>query len=154
MNMKKKRRHSLTEVCIVPVLAGAVALSSCSPKIVERVRTEYVYRDRVQVDTTFVHDSIHVRETVKGDTVRIVEYRDRYHYDYKYITRTDTLTVRDSVAVEHIKEVKVETPLSAWKRTKIRAFWWLVAAVTALAAWTFRRPLRRLVTGLVTRLRL
>lgn len=124
--------------------------TACSPRLMERLRTEVVYRDRVQVDTAFVRDSIHVREIVRGDTVRLVEYRDRYHYAFKYLTRTDTLIVRDSVVVERIREVKVETPLSGWKKAKIRAFWWLVATVAALLAYTFRKPLLRLVRGLVT----
>lgn len=119
----------------------------CSPRVIENTvtRTEVVYRDRVQRDTTFLHDSTFVREYIKGDTVRIIEYRDRYHYDYKYIYRTDTLILRDSVAVERIKEVKVEKDLSFCESVKIGAFWWLLGAVLCLGCWTFRKPLGSLL---------
>lgn len=121
-------------------------LSGCSPRIVETVRTEYVYQDRIERDTTIVHDSVHVREFVKGDTIRITEYRDHLVYRYKYIR--DTLAVHDSVAVETIKEVPVEKPLTGWQRFRIRAFWWLLAVAAGLGLWTFRKPLLKLIAGL------
>ena len=61
--------------------ALAVLLAGCSPRIIETVRVEY--RDRVRVDTTFVHDSTWVKEYIKGDTVRVTEFRDRYVYQYR-----------------------------------------------------------------------
>lgn len=125
---------------VIPVLL----LVSCSPKIIENTKTEIVYRDRVQKDTTYLRDSVFIKEVTKGDTIRITEYRDRYHYDYKYLR--DTLFVRDSVAVERVKEVKVEKPLSFGQSVKIRAFWWLLGIALALGLWTFRKPLLRLIT--------
>ena len=118
-------------------------LSGCSPRVIENVRTEYVYQDRIERDTTIVHDSVHVREFVKGDTVRITEYRDHLVYRYKYVR--DTLAVHDSVAVETIKEVEVEKPLSVGQRAKIGAFWWLLLAVAGLGLWTLRKPLLKLI---------
>ena len=44
-------------------------ISGCSPKIIEHVRTEYVYKDRMVKDSVFVHDSVWQKEYVKGDTV-------------------------------------------------------------------------------------
>lgn len=129
----------------LPLLFVAVFFTACSPKIYERVRTEYVYKDRVQVDTTFLKDSVFIREQVKGDTVRIVEYRDRYHYDYKYLTKVDTVMMRDTVAIERKKEVKVEKKLSFWQRVKIGAFWWLFALSAGLLVWTFRKQILRLL---------
>ena len=123
-------------------------LSGCSPRIVETVRTEYVYQDRIERDTTIVHDSVHVREFVKGDTIRITEYRDHLVYRYKSIR--DTLLVRDSIPVPYPvpKEVtkEVEKPLSAGQKAKIGAFWYLVLAVAGLGLWTFRKPLLKLIT--------
>lgn len=133
--MTRHLRRILFGTIISLVLAG------CSPRIVETVRIEY--RDRIQVDTTFVHDSTFVKEYIKGDTVRITEYKDRYVYQYKYVR--DTLAVHDTTAVEHIKEVKVEQPISGWKRAKIGAFWWLVAAISGLLVWTFRKPIMKLI---------
>ena len=130
-------------------IAVVLLLCSCSPKIVEHIRTEYVYRDRVQVDTTFIHDSTYIREFIKGDTVRITEYKDRFVYEYKYLTKTDTVLVRDSVAVEKIKEVKVEKPLSWGKRAKLGLFWWLVAGLAGFGIYTFRKPIWAFIKSLL-----
>ena len=129
-------------VCAVVLLAAV----SCSPKIVERVKYVTEYRNVYQVDTTIQHDSVYIREWVKGDTVRITEYRDKYIYRYKTIR--DTVIKADSVAIEHTKEVQVEKPLSRSQRAKIGAFWWLLAAVVGMAAWIFRKPLSSLFTTL------
>ena len=111
-----------------------LALAGCSKTICESI--QYVYRDRIERDTTIVHDSIHVREFVKGDTVRITEYRDHLVYSYKYIR--DTLAVHDTTAIETTKEVEVEKPLSAAQKAKIGAFWWLIASSLLLLLWNFR----------------
>lgn len=124
----------------------ALCLVSCSPKIVERVKYVTEYKAVYQVDTTIQHDSVYIREWVKGDTVRITEYRDKYIY--RYTTLRDTVSLRDSLTIETVREVKVEKPLSWGKRAKIGAFWWLVAAVAGLGVWTFRKPLASLLTKL------
>lgn len=124
----------------IVVIAAAVLMAvSCSPKIVERVKYVTEYRNVYQRDTTVQHDSVFIREWVKGDTVHHYEFRDRYVYRDRMIR--DTVLKADSVAIEHIKTEYVEQPLSRAKRAKIRAFWWLVAAVAGLGAWTFRKPL-------------
>ena len=118
-------------------------LPGCSPRIIEKV----VH----QSDTTVVHhrdsiirrDSIYVKEWMKGDTVFIEKYKDRYIYRDRW--RDSIRVVRDSVAVETIKEVKVEQPLSWWKRAKLGAFWWVLGALVAALAWIFRKPLLTLL---------
>lgn len=118
-------------------------LPGCSPRIIERV----VY----QHDTTVVHkrdsiirrDSVYVKEWMKGDTVFIEKYKDRYIYRDRW--RDSVRVVRDSVAVETIKEIRVEKPLSWWQRSKIGAFWWLCGALVAALAWIFRKPLLSLL---------
>lgn len=142
--------------CLTAVIMAGVIwmlllllLPSCSPRIIETVKTEYVYKDRIERDTTIVHDSIHVREFVKGDTVRITEYRDHLVYQYKYMYLRDTIAVHDSIAVETFKEVEVEKPLSAGQKAKIGAFWYLVSAVLGLGIWTFRKPLLTLIKQLI-----
>ena len=120
------------------------ALPSCSPKIVEKWNTQYVYRDVHHRDTVITRDSVYIREWMKGDTVFVDRFRDRYVYRDRW---RDSIRVQvDSFAVERVKEVQVEKPLSWGKRAKIGAFWWLVLAVALLGAWTFRKPLGGLIT--------
>ena len=122
---------------LAAVLAVSVISAACSPRIVEKVRTEYVYRDRVQVDTTFLKDSIFIEKYIRGDTVRILEYRDHLVYQYKMLR--DTVAVHDTTVVETVREVQVEKPLSWAKRAKIAAFPWLLLAFLGLVLWTFRK---------------
>lgn len=102
---------------------------------------------RTQHDTTTVHhrdsihlrDSIYIREWVKGDTVYVDRFRDRYLYRDRW--RDSIIVKRDSVAIETVKEVKVERPLNAWQRFKIGAFWWLLG----LAAVGWRKQILWLI---------
>ena len=130
---------------LIPALA--LLLASCSPRVVESWRTEYVYSDRLQVDTTFIHDSTSIREFVKGDTVRITEYRDRYHYDYRYLTVRDTVAVHDTTTVE--REKLVEKELTRWQAFRLRWFGVLAAALLAALAWIFRKPLLALLRKII-----
>ena len=130
-------------VGLILTILGLNLAVSCSPKIYERVVHQHdtTYVQQVKVDSIFRKDSVFVRE--KGDTVYIYKERIRD----RYVFRHDTLRLVkvDSVAVERVKEVKVEKPLSAWKTAKIAAFWWLVAAVLLLLLWTFRKPILKLL---------
>lgn len=122
-----------------------LALCSCKPRVITQIRTEYVYRDVHDTTTLVQHDSTYIKEYIKGDTVRITEYRDRWLYRDRIVSRTDTLYKVDSVAVERIKEVKVEKPLSWVQKSKIGAFWWLLASTLALGIYTFRKPILNLL---------
>lgn len=130
-------------VGLILTIMGLNLAVSCSPKIYERVVYQHdtTYVQSVKVDSVFRKDSVFVKE--KGDTVFIYKERIRD----RYVFRHDTLRLVkvDSVAVERVKEVKVEKPLSAWKSAKIWAFWWLVTAVLLLLLWTFRKPILKLL---------
>ena len=130
-------------VGLILTILGLNLAVSCSPKIYERVVYQHdtTYVQQVKVDSVYRRDSVFVRE--KGDTVFIYKERIRD----RYVFRHDTLRLVkvDSVAVERVKEVEVEKPLSAWKTAKIEAFWWLVASVLLLLLWTFRKPILKLL---------
>lgn len=85
---------------------------------VPEVHTEYVYRDRV--DTSYVKDSVYIREQIKGDTVKVVEYR--YRDRYREIWRTDTLIQQDTVSVVHTQVVERTV---AKMNSLQSAFFWL-----------------------------
>lgn len=122
----------------------ALCLVSCSPRIVERVVVQHDTTTVHHRDTTYRRDSVYIREWIKGDTVFVDRYRDRYVFRDRW---RDSIVVKvDSFAVERVKEVQVDKPLSWGKRAKIGAFWWLVLAVALLGAWTFREPLGGIIT--------
>lgn len=126
-------------------MAGAilviVCVTSCSPRIVEHVRTQIEYRDRVQRDSIYFRDSVFVSEKVTGDTVYIDRFKYKYIYRDKYKTDTLLREVHDTTAVQ----VPVEKPLSAWKSAKLGAFWWLVAALVTALVYIFRKPILKLL---------
>lgn len=130
-------KHSIIAIVAVLLLAG------CSPRIVEHIRyqRDTTYIDKVQIDSIYKRDSVLVRE--KGDTIFI--YKEKIREKYRFVHDTVRLVRVDSVAVERIKEVKVEKPLSWWQRSKMAAFPWLLGAVVLLALWTCRKWLVRLL---------
>lgn len=128
---------------VAVVAALMLMFSACSPRIIEHVQVQrdtvkIVQRDSVRF---YDRDSIFIRE--KGDTVyQYVEkwrWRDRVKVDTVYKVRVD------SVTVERVKEVKVEQPLSGWRKWQIGAYWWLLGAVVLLLAWTFRKSILKLI---------
>lgn len=127
----------------VLTLWALFSVSSCSPRIYERVvyQRDTTYINKVQVDSVYKCDSVLVRE--KGDTVYI--YKERIREKYKLIRDTVRLVKVDSVAVERIKEVEMEKPLTAIQSLKLRGFWPLLGLVVLLLAWTFRKPLLKLL---------
>lgn len=88
------------------------SLTGCrTTQYVEVPRTEYVYRD--SRDSIYLHDSIYIREQVKGDTVTVLEYR--YRDRFRYVR--DTLVVRDTVTVYVPHDVvKVDHSLTWWQK--------------------------------------
>lgn len=128
---------NLRYIAVIVLLLAA----SCSPKIVERVVTQVEYRDVHHRDTTIQHDSVYIREYVKGDTVHHYEYRDRYVYRDRWRDSVLVREVHDTTTVEK----KVDRELTAGQKAKIGAFWWLVLAVAGFAGWTFRKPILKLL---------
>lgn len=127
------------------LLLSFQALPGCSPKIVEKVKTEYVYRDVHHRDTTIQHDSVYIREYVKGDTVHHYEYRDRYIYRDRWRDSIDIREVHDTTTVER----KVERELTAGQKMKINSFWWLLLGLVASLGWIFRKPIINLIKTLI-----
>lgn len=114
-----------------------LCLTSCSPRIVERVvyQRDTTYIEKVRVDSLVQRDSVFIRE--KGDTIYI--YKERVRDRWRLVRDTVTRVKVDSIAVERIKEVKVPVPLSWWQEFKIGAFWWLLGLVLAAVLWIFRK---------------
>ena len=105
---------------------------------VETVRSDSVYIDRLTRDSVCVRDSVFVNRWRSGDTVFVDKVSVKYLCRDRI--RTDTVaTVR-----EHKTEVpvQVEKPLTWWQQARLKAFWWLAAALAALClvvAWLARK---------------
>ncbi len=119
----------------VLVVALFSLLSGCSPKIIEKVHTEYVTQQVHHRDTIITKDSIYIREWMKDDTVYVREYRDRFVYRDRWRDSVQVREVHDTTAVE----VKVEKPLSWSQKAKIGAFPWLVIGFLGLLIWVTKK---------------
>ena len=126
---------------IAILLIGASLAAACSPRIIESVRTQIEYRDRIQRDSLYVHDSIYVHQHQKNDTVYLDKfvykyaYKDRFVHDTTYIAHHDTTTV--------VREVPAK--LTKIQQAKQDTYGILVALLLGLAVWCFRKPLLALV---------
>ena len=140
MLTRSHHRRSREPGTIVFLMVFLFLLSGCGllrPReriVTQRDTTIINHRDSIRL-----RDSIYVREWMKGDTVYVDRFRDRYLYRDRW--RDSIIVKHDSLTVETTKEVKVERPLNAWKRFKIGAFWWLLA----LAAVGWRKELLWLI---------
>lgn len=127
-------RRAVWVICVL-ALAGCRTYAP-----VETIRTEYRDRERIERDTVSVRDSI--TTYIKGDTVLIDKwhtvYKERLRRDSIYIAKHDTATVTKEVI-----KVKKETN---WAAT------WVIAALTALLVYAWRKGwLTRLVRWLLQR---
>lgn len=112
-------------------------LPACSPKIVEKVRTEYVYQDVHHRDTLITKDSVYIREYLKGDTVHHYEYRDRYIYRDRWRDSIRTKEVHDTTTVEKL----VEKKLNWAQKAKMELFPWILGGLLLCLIWIFRKPI-------------
>lgn len=129
----KNTKGLLTRVAVLVLLLAACV--SCSPKIVERIVVQHDTTTVHHRDTTYRRDSIYIREWMKGDTVYVDRFRDRYVFRDRWRDSVSVREVHDTTAVE----VKVEKNLSWAQKAKIGAFPWLVLAVIGAALWIFRK---------------
>lgn len=128
-------------VYIIILLTLAIWSTSCrSTKYVpvETVKTEIEYRDRLQRDSTHVHDSIFMY--IKGDTV----FRDRWHTEYKDRLLLDTTYIErtDSIQVPY----PVEKKLSKWQAMKMELGGWafgIIAFGLAAFGWLMVRDRKK-----------
>lgn len=94
-----------------------VSLSGCATQTkvveVEKVRNDTAYIVKLQKDSVWLHDSIHVRE--KGDTLLI----EKWHTQWRERIKTDTLykSKVDSIPVPYPVEKLVENKLHWWQKT-------------------------------------
>lgn len=128
---------------VIKCIPLCLILCSCSPRIVEHlvVQRDTTYITQHVRDSVFRRDSVWIREYVKGDTVRITEYREKWRDRIREVHDTVINLRVDSVAVDRIKEVKVEKPLPIGKKLRL----WAFLPLLALAVVGWRKELAKLV---------
>ena len=137
--MKRRPMRSLTAL-----FALFVGLTACSPKVrlvpVEHTRVEW--RDRLRLDSVYLHDSIYITERMAGDTVykvkEVYRWRDRWRVDTVNTGRTDSIT----------EVVEVPAKLTAWQAWRLEAFAPLLAIALLLLAWVTRKLWLPMLRGL------
>ena len=144
----KTNRLSAWETLLVIVAVALLGyfLTSCSPRVrlvpVEHTRVEW--RDRLRLDSIYVHDSIYLTERMAGDTIykvkEVYRWRDRWRVDTINTGRIDSVRVTDIV--------EVPAKLTAWQEWQLKAFAPLVGIALLLGAWVSRKLWLPLLRGL------
>ena len=70
----------------------------------EKVRVDTLRLVSLRADTFRIHDSIFIRESVVGDTIRIVEHHYRDRLKVQVVRDTIYNSVRDTIRIEDKKE--------------------------------------------------
>lgn len=140
MKQKEKRDLIFVVVCVIII---ALLCCSCKTKyvVVESVKTDTTYINKTQYDSIWMHDSIYLKEYMKGDTVFLEKTKIQVKYKEKQVHDTLIHEMVDSVPIPY----PVEKDLKWSQRTAIKFFPWLLAAVVGLVGWTFRKPILKLV---------
>ena len=100
--MKKSFLKSLTILLVLSMAMTILVLPSCrshnTPLISRMDTNRYQVHALQRIDTVLLHDSVYVREVMRGDTVYLThtEYRDRWRirevhdtiHNTQYITQT------------------------------------------------------------------
>ena len=117
-------------------------LSGCTTtRTVTEHRTDTLLITRHQRDSIFFHDSIHVREQLRGDTFYVeidkwhTRYIDRTSHDTTYIATHDTLP--DPYFVQ------LRQQLTPWQQIRLWLGNILLVALLAAAGWASLRILRK-----------
>lgn len=125
---------------LIVLLALCALLGSCTTTrvvTVEKVRTDTLRENRIERDSIWLHDSIHIRE--KGDTVIIerwhIKWQNHLEHDTVYNSRTDS--VPTPYPVIHEVEKKLTTIQQGLMATGAIS----IMAVVVLIGWRLKRLL-------------
>ena len=135
-----KPGRGISILLVFILLCSFQALPGCSPEIAEKIKVEYVYQDVHHRDTLITRDSIYIREWLKGDTVYVEKYKDRYVFRDRWRDSISIREVHDTTTVEK----KVERELTVGQKMKINSFWWLLVGLIVSLCWIFRKPILKL----------
>ena len=140
MSIKERQQagciHGVLFVVAVVVLIIIAALchgcTTTKEVIVEKVRTDTVYKNHMQHDSIHIRDSVWVEKWTQGDTVYVV--KDRWKTEWRERLKTDTVYIakHDTVMVEKTTEkTKTLTWFERW-RVRIGTVFFIVLGLFAL----------------------
>ena len=132
--MSNRRNDMKRETIIALLLCGLLCGCKTREHIVtiETVRTDTTYITRHERDSIHIHDSTHVSEKQRGDTIFVevsrwrTKFVERLKHDTLFIARHDTVPRPFPVIQE------VPAPLSWWQQTLQRIG---LAALAVLLCW-------------------
>lgn len=133
-------------VCIIIIALICCGCRSTKYVMVERVRTDTTYINKTQYDSIWMHDSIHLKEYTKGDTVFLEKTKWQVKYKEKQVHDTLIHERVDSVPVPY----PVEKELTLGQRIAIRCFPWLLSLCVLFAGYSFRKPLWKVLLRILT----
>lgn len=113
----------MKRICYIAFLM-LILLSSCRTitKVVEVpvIKTEYIVKEKT--DSILIHDSID--RVIKNDSVII----DRWHTQYKYIHRVDTIMKTDTIT----QTVTVPETVVEYRVSKVQKFFIWIGVITLI----------------------
>ena len=103
--------------------------------VVETVRTDTTYITKHQRDSIWLHDSIRIKEQVKGDST--IMFIERWHTKYveNQVHDTTYIATHDTIPDPYPVEVKVEKELNWWQKFSMRFGWIALAVLFGFVGW-------------------
>ena len=123
-------------------LCALILLTGCTtPKVVtvETVRTDTCYITRQQRDSIWLHDSVHVKEFMAGDTVYVLRDRWKTKYVEHQVHDTCYVATHDTVPQPYPVEVEVPARLSWWQRMRMQLGGALLLLLAGGVVWRLVR---------------
>lgn len=119
-------------LCVMAIIAAMMASCTTTRVItVETLKHDTTYISKIERDSVWMHDSIHIKE--KGNSVIIerwhTKWRERLLIDTVYKSKVDTIPA----PYEVIKEV--EKQLSWWQKTQMIAGDVMLIALILVVGW-------------------
>ena len=128
---------NLIYLCLAAVLLGLTSCRQVESSVAhaeEKVRVDTLRLVSLRADTFRIHDSVSVRESVVGDTVKIVEHHYRDRLKVQVVRDTIYQSVRDTIKIEYKKKEEVSGnkdgyDLPLWVRVAIGIFFLYAAYI-------------------------
>lgn len=128
---------NLIYLCLAAVLFGLSSCRQVESSVAhseEKVRVDTLRLVSLRSDTFRTHDSVFVRESVVGDTIRIVEHHYRDRMKVQVVRDTIYQSVRDTIKIDDKKKEVVSGEnigydLPLWVRVVIGIFFLYTAYI-------------------------